>query len=354
MPASEPSSAAPESPEVTLGSVAPEDRRAVSWGAVLAGAVTALAMLVMLSLAGLAIGVGVTDPTSSDPFDAVAWSTGLWVVLAAALSLGVGGLVTGLLASRAGLLHGVVTWAAAVVALVLALSLTGGTAFGAVGALEGATGSAAGPAEARANAVVADAVERVVDDAVDDLDGLEGRQFSQRVELALADTGEERLQPGYLSDQAEDARVDIEVAGNEVLADPGNARPILEELSENLAARGDDVVDGLDRKSIAETMRSTLGFVDPEATDASDTIAGRLESAQAQLERVGEGLETASGDLEETIDDARRAAEDTSEAAGRAAMFALLAIAVGVVVAALFSLAGSRHAGKRRATSRDD
>jgi len=126
----------------------------ISWGAVIAGVVTFLAVTVMLSLvtAGLGLaGAGV--------------GAGIWSIVAVALALAAGGFVAGALAVRGGLIHGFLTWATSlVVALVLAVML-GASVLGAVG---GAIGQLAPVAsqELDLGQVAEDTQQNVDDDEV--------------------------------------------------------------------------------------------------------------------------------------------------------------------------------------------
>ncbi len=111
----------------------------VSWGAIFAGVVTFLAIVLLFSL--LTAAVGLDDS-----------GTGAAVVTVIGLLLGFlgGGGVAGAMAVRGGLIHGFLTWASsllAIVVLVVALTLTAASAVGGVlGSILGSFGSAAGPA----------------------------------------------------------------------------------------------------------------------------------------------------------------------------------------------------------------
>ncbi|HEY9517519.1 MAG TPA: hypothetical protein VIQ74_17805 [Gemmatimonadaceae bacterium] len=83
----------------------------VSWGAVFAGLVVALALQAVLTLLGTAIGLTALDGATGREFGIGA---GIWLILSILVSLYVGGLVTGRLAGVLtrgdGALHGVLMW----------------------------------------------------------------------------------------------------------------------------------------------------------------------------------------------------------------------------------------------------
>lgn len=130
-----------------LGDRRSGDVKNISWGAVIAGVVTFLALMILLSLVTAALGLGNLNLTSSNPGEGVGFATGVWSVIALALSLAAGGFVAGLLAGRAGLVHGFLTWATSLLtAVVLASMLVGnilGVAGGALGSLASTTSDAA-------------------------------------------------------------------------------------------------------------------------------------------------------------------------------------------------------------------
>lgn len=97
----------------------------VSWGAIFAGVVTFLALTILLSMVSAAMGL---DGASG-------LATGIWSVVALAIALAVAGYVAGALATRSGLLHGFVTWAASLLAIVALTGLLGSSLLGAVGSV---------------------------------------------------------------------------------------------------------------------------------------------------------------------------------------------------------------------------
>ena len=100
----------------------------VSWGSIIAGVVTFLAVTVLLSLVTAGIGLGGSGI-----------GAGIWSVIALAIALAAAGFVAGALAVRSGLLHGFLTWATS---LVVALALTVWLSASLLGAVGGVVSSA--------------------------------------------------------------------------------------------------------------------------------------------------------------------------------------------------------------------
>ena len=89
--------------------------RRISWGAVFAGAVVALATQLLLGMLGLGIGASTINPTTEqNPANGLGTGAAIWFTISTLLSLFAGGMVAGRLAGmplRAdGMLHGLVVW----------------------------------------------------------------------------------------------------------------------------------------------------------------------------------------------------------------------------------------------------
>lgn len=89
----------------------------LSWGAVLAGAVVAIAVGVMLNVLGLAIGVSTIDPATpgeTPSAGALGTASGIWLLVTNLLGLGFGGWVAARLSGTPdatdGALHGLSVW----------------------------------------------------------------------------------------------------------------------------------------------------------------------------------------------------------------------------------------------------
>lgn len=107
----------------------------ISWPAVIAGAVVAIAVGAMLNLLGVALGAASINPYDLTTGEAKAFSAGAgaWIAVANALALFVGGFVASRVAKfsdhHKGYLHGLAVWA---LAFIIALFLAGSSAVGGI------------------------------------------------------------------------------------------------------------------------------------------------------------------------------------------------------------------------------
>lgn len=120
----------------------------ISWPAILAGAVVAVAVGAMLNLLGIALGASAFNPYDIDPGDATGFTAaaGMWMALANAAALFIGGAVASRSAKYAdhhkGALHGIGVWG---LAFLLALVIASASAAGGAAAIAG--GEAADPTD---------------------------------------------------------------------------------------------------------------------------------------------------------------------------------------------------------------
>lgn len=138
----------------------------ISWGAVIAGVMTFLAVTVLLSLVTAGIGLG-----------GHGIGAGIWSIVALAIALAAGGYVAGVLAVRSGALHGFLTWATS---LVVALALAAWLSVGLLGAVGGMVSSAA-------QAVTGTDVTQIVEDAQANIDEQDMQEAQDQAEDALQD-----------------------------------------------------------------------------------------------------------------------------------------------------------------------
>ena len=121
----------------------------VSWGAIFAGAVTALVTQVIVNLVGVGVGLASVGPTAADNPSAstVSMGAGLWFVASGLVASLAGGVIAGRLSGKplpgAAALHGLVSWAVTtLVVLYLLTSAASGLVGGTLSTVSGALGGA--------------------------------------------------------------------------------------------------------------------------------------------------------------------------------------------------------------------
>ena len=157
-----------QSPLPAIAAEAHPDTRAVllnqvSWGAIFAGAVTALVTQVILNLVGVGVGLSSVGVNAADNPAASTFSlgAGLWFVVSGIVASLAGGAIAGRLSGKAlpgaAALHGLVSWAVTTLVVIYLLTsaasgLVGGTLSTVSGALGGAGNLVGGTVQTAAQA----------------------------------------------------------------------------------------------------------------------------------------------------------------------------------------------------------
>lgn len=120
----------------------------VSWGAIIAGVVTFLAIMILLGVGAAAMGLQGSGGLA----------TGIFALISLAVAFAAAGYVSGALGVRAGLFHGLGTWATSLIASLILAGWLGSSVVGGLGAVLGdVTGTVAETAGNAANVTRQDA-----------------------------------------------------------------------------------------------------------------------------------------------------------------------------------------------------
>jgi hypothetical protein len=285
--------------DTVVGTAVPEGAPAlpprVSWGAVFAGGIVAIAVGVMLNILGVAIGVSTVDATTGDTPSASSFGIGggIWLLVANLIGLGVGGYVAARLSGTSdgtdSSLHGLAVWGIAfLISAVLLGNVISGTANTVV---QGASSILGGVAQGAGQAV-----------------------------SAAAGPVAQRLDPQQLVDRAQSA----------------------------LRAGGDPTAMTSDQRNaeIASllTQRVTSGNLpagDRERLNALVAAEYNLSPQEAQT-RLQQVEQQATQTAQQAEQAARQAADTAATAAATAAYWAFAAMLLGAVAAVLGARFGTR------------
>lgn len=298
---------------------------AVSWGAIIAGALSAAALSFVLLAIGAAFGLSVTSPwdfTGRDAGEAAAAAgigTAIFLIVVHAIASGVGGYLAGRLRSKLiGLrgdetyfrdtAHGLVVWAVSALTTILMIAfLAFATARGTV-AIGAATLNAAG-------------------------------QAAGGVAPALMDgTGRGQDNIGYFIDTLFRPAAPTGAEGQAPASGAATAPMTLPEPRPESDAR-------MEREEIARIVRVALdGEISAEdRTYVAQIVAGETGMPQAEAEqRVEQMIERAKTAKAEAIETAKQAADQARQAGMYTALWAAVAMLAGAFAASLAATWGGR------------
>jgi hypothetical protein len=279
-----------------FGSAAPEGAPAlpprISWGAILAGGLFAVAVGATLNVLGLAVGATTIDPAQPGE------TPGIWLLVANLIGLAAGGWVAARLSGTAddtdGVLHGLSVWAISfLISAVLLGNIMAGTASTALSgasAILGGTTQGAGQAASQAARAMAPQLAGAID----------AQQLADRLRNGL-ETGGDPARMSTDQRRAEMARL----------------------LGQRL--RQGDFLPG-QRERLAQIVATEYGLPTAEAQ-------ARISRLEAEARQVAAQAET----------EARAAAQATAEAMATGAYWIFAALLLGAVAAVLGARLGTRR-----------
>lgn len=294
--------AAARSGSLAVAEGAPSLPPRISWGAVIAGAVVAVAVGLTLNILGAAIGATAVDATGHDTPSAQSFgiAAGIWLLVANLIGLAFGGYVAARLSGTAdetdSVLHGLAVWAVGfLIATVLSGSIIGGTAStvaqGAASVVGGAAQGAGQAAGQAAQAVAGQAGQQI-----------DPRQLVDRARSALSGGGGD---PAAMNSEQRTA-----------------------EIGRILTARITE------RRDFTREERDRLNaLVGAEYNIPPEEAQRRLQQAEAQANEA----------LRQAEQRAREAADAAATATAVAAYWAFAALLLGAVAAVLGSRLGTRN-----------
>lgn len=278
----------------------PRAVRRISWGAILAGIVVVLVVELLLMLLGLAVGASSIDPATAGGTPgaaALSITSAVWWLVATAIAVFAGAWVAGRLAgmpSRTdGMLHGIVTWAAAtLLGLYLLTSAVGsiiGGAFGTLGTITASLGQGS-------QALAQGAMQTMPDEIRGQVDQL----------LAQAPAA-----AGQAQQQADQARQ---------------------------AAGGGSALEAAQR-----VFRGVQTDASPQDRDAAINVIAQQagvprEEAQARLDRLQQSYQQYS---QQVAEKARQTADAAARTVAHLSFWSAIALILGAVLAALGGRLGS-------------
>ncbi len=264
-----------------------------SWGAILAGVVVALVVMLVLEVLMLWLGFSAIDPAQeANPFDGIGTGAAIAYLVSMAIALFLGGLATGRLANRVNgsdvFWHGFLTWGVFTLAsLWFAFTAAGALISGTLGVV----GQAAGAVGGGIAAIAPDLAQT---------------QEALQDQVALSDDVLDELDPLW--------------------TDPA-ARSQFSQAIADVFEGGNATVSDADRQDLIAVVADNTELSEAEAEARVDAWIDRYEEAQASLV--------------ELEDDIRVAGEEATDALASASMWAFFGLLVGALITWLGARAGA-------------
>lgn len=316
-----------------------EVRRRVSWGSIIAGVVTVLAVSVLLSILGTSIGLYMFDPTSSDPASGIGTTVSIWTIISMLISLFCGAYVAGKLAGSDGMIHGFLVWAtslliAAVFTVCIAVSAVKMTAnmLGSIASVTGNVISGVGSAVGSGISGLTDQLGNVFED-VDFDNQSDGDNVRQDVRQALRKSGVKEFQPEYLQREMDGIKSDLGRSAKRLATNPNDAEEIINKFMERLEERGNRFAQNIDRDDLTKAIANNSNMSKAEVDKAVDEYMQLIDKARTQgreqIENLQQTIQQAKQDLQEAKQKAMVQVDKATSAAATSGIISFIGMLIG-------------------------
>ncbi len=337
------------------------ESKKISWGSIIAGVVTVLAVSLLLSTLGTSLGLAIVDPLSDEPVSGVGTTVLVWSSLSIIISLAAGAFIAGRLAAIDGIIHGFLVWATTLlVAAVLGGMLIGGT-LKATGNALGSVASATGSALSGAGSAVGGGLQGLGNlgsqafDSIELDSSLQPEEITQEVSDALRKSDIDSLHPDYVKRQLEAAKKDISAAVKAIAVNGEDSEKVIQDLLAKLKKRGEALTQDVDRDSLTKTLADNTSLSQEEVNKTVDNlITAKNKTAElvnTRLQDVEASIEQAKQQYEVLKQKAREQAAEAAAAGAKAALWSFFALLIGAIISLFSGLWGVKTSARYRHTA---
>lgn len=308
-----------------------------SWSSIFAGAVTALAISVIMAVLGVALGFTVLSPKSDDPTAGLGVAFGIWSFLSVVVSMAGGGFIAGIFSANRGIEHGFLVWALVTLAATLFGGLAVGAAVKTIGNVMRGVGRTAAEAAAGIGKGTLDAASAAISELKENVNlDVSMEKIGNDTASVLRDTGIETLQPDYLKSQLREARSDLRGAVHQMALKPSDAENIINRLIRTEKERLDSFTGSINRDDAVNALIKTRNLPRGEAETLVDNALEAYDQAAQKVRdclfEAKAQIRDAGSYLKELSDQAREKADQMAANAAKTAMAAAAALFVAAVV----------------------
>ncbi|OPB29998.1 YrzE family protein [Bartonella sp. WD12.1] len=283
--------------------------RPLSWSALFAGLITAIATSICFSFLLAALGLGQIDLYSSAPFGGVLMSVGIGSIIVMFLSLAIGGFVAGHFAKQAGAAHGFLTWALLMLLITLQTTLfVSGAAHMGVQTLSSVASSSKNAISSLGKGIGTlfsssdyDYFNKLLSDK--NSHKIDFDKLGKDLRTVLNESNIPALDPKRLNSVYKESVDDIQSVITALMHNPAGYPVYLKKLGNRLSSRLETITDNIDRSDVIRALMSN-GMTQAEAEHTADRAITLYQSARVKTEQAiknfNQQVDTLSHHLEET------------------------------------------------------
>lgn len=324
----------------------PKKRKRVSWGAIIGGTVTVLAVSILLGMIGMAIGLWAFDPTDEKTFSGVGTGMGIWGIISLLISLAAGGFVAGKLAGMDGLIHGFLTWSTTLIATVIlmAMMLMGtvrfaGNVLGSVASATGTVISGVGSAVGSGASALGDEIEGIFGNIDFESDRDEMRQEMRQ---AMRNSGVREFQPEYIQQQLRAVRGDLQRSMKQLVANPKHADQVIDRFLQRTGDRADKAFGNVNREDVVKAVSRNTSLTPAQAEDTVNQYMQLMEQGRESIKELQQNIEQARRDWEVRKQEINEEMNKAANSAAWSMIWGFIALLVGAAVASFCGMFGAR------------
>ena len=298
----------------------------ISWGAILAGVVVSLVVMLVLNLLGIGIGLASINPvTEQSPFSGVGTGAIIWWVVSNLIAIFAGGYtaarLSGIPIPIIATFHGVLSWCLYTLVSFWLLTTAVGNIVSGVGSAVSQTLSAAGSGISSAMSGGQNGASQS-----DQSSGLNLNQVTSEVQQILRQTDDPALQPDALENKADN------VADNAQQSLQGSKLSDQEigGLVQQILFKGGKLVDKVDQQDVASVIAERTEMSEEAANNAAESVVRNFNEAQQQAQQL----------QAEAAQKAEEVSAQAADAASSAAIWSFVGLVLGAIVAAVSGRVG--------------
>ena len=269
--------------------------RRVSWGAIFAGAVFAVALMAMLSLLGLAIGFDTQQV--GEPVDGVPVKTAIWWAVSSIVATGLGAFVAGRLAGIpnpiTAMFHGAAVWAvSSLVALWLAASAVG-FAFGLAGQAVKTTANVASGVVTTTGGLVLQGGEAAVSAVPANISVDRDRVRQEAMGIAN--------EAGLSQQDAQEVQNVVASTARDIVRTPGDLGQDLNQMIDRLYRGPNAALSAQEQDRLVTVIANRLGVSRDEAQQIAARWQTQANTAWQNVEQTGTNTIDQVGETAENV-----------------------------------------------------
>lgn len=300
----------------------------ISWSAIFAGVIAAIFIHLLLTLLGTAVGTSSIDPMKEqNPLDGIGTGAAIWTGISMLVSIAVGAWVSGRLAQREGMLHGLLMFGVnTLFSLWLAVMLVNSAMSGAMnvmGAGLSAIGSSISSVAPQATQMARDKLQE---------SGINLDDLQNELETTLRQTGKPELQPENLQNDAQNAANSAQNQAQTTANNPQNADTDIANWVKGLITRNQDTFQAADRDALKNIIKARTGKTDAEAEQIVDQTEKSYQQARQKYNELKQQAEQK----------ARETADKAAAATAKASWFAFFMLIIEAILAGVMGMVGRR------------